>query len=292
MTGIWETYLQKPGWRVALSTGKAGTGDWSAFHRPMEEVYAAAERWKSAVGGVDRPWLCWNINDEWSVLQQKLVLAVGWTPVVGWDPNCMRGKPTVVPGAVLVDFNASFHFPAMWPHFPLDFAFLWARRLAFWHADLLVRIDKLKALAGTFDTLKDGELAAVPSLGGLRNLARWRTHRYWELIGCTTRGASEHQFRNGCSWWRNFHRHPNTPATEARRRAKYYYDSGVGIMYWKRRYRRRVVDIPERLVREGHCTRIGNRSYMTDDDKGKELALNFDLSKEAARLGLTAFLGG
>lgn len=290
MTSIWDIYFQKPGWRVALSSGQIGTGDWKAFNRPIEEVFMAAESWRRALGSVTKPWLCWNINNEWSFLQQRLVLAIGWTPVVGWDPNCMREPPAISPGAVAIDFNAPLGFRAMWPHFPLDFAFLWTERLAFWHADLLVRIEKLKAIARTFDKLRDGELAAVPSLGGIINLFNRRNHRYWELIGCTTRGASEHQFRAGCSWWRNFYLHPNTPPTEAQARSRYYYDSGVGIMYWKRKYGRRIVDIPERTIREGHFTRIGNREYVTDDDKGKELTLNFNLPKEATRLGLAAFL--
>lgn len=290
MSEIWKTYLEKRGWRVALTTGKAGTGDWSAFNRPFEEIYAAAQRWKSQLVGVERPWLCWNINNRWCELQQRLVLAAGWTPIVGWDPNCVSGRRTILPGAVGVDFNEIFRFQAMWPHFPLDFAFLWADRLAFWHADLLVRLDKLLALARMFETLKQGEMAAVPSLGGFRQIMKRKRHRYWELIGCTTREASAHQFENGCSWWRNFYQHPNTPRSEQRVRATYYYDSGVGIMYWKRRYGRRVVDIPERLVEEGHCTRIGNGRYITHDDKGIELDLNFDLHKVAARLGLEGFV--
>jgi hypothetical protein len=290
MSKIWDLYTQKPGWRVAISKGKIGTGDWSAFQRPVEEIYAGASDWKRALGDVERPWLCWNINDEWCVFQQRLVLAVGWTPVVGWDPNCVSGPPTILAGGLAIDFNAPFGFPALWAHFPLEFAFLWAPRLAFWHSDLMVRIEKLKRLARLFEALSDGELAAVSSKGGLRNLLNWRTHRYWELIGCTTRVASEDQFRHGCGWWRNISRHPNTPQDEVERRSRYYYEHGVGIMYWKRTYGGRVHDIPERLVSEGHCTRIRNSAYVTDDNKGKELTLNFDLAKVANQLGLGEFL--
>ena len=290
MTEMWQIYRQKPGWRVALTSGKGGTGDWKAFNRSLDDVYAACAAWKSALGEVKHPWLCWSVNGEWCALQQKLILEVGWTPVVGWDPNCSASRPPIVPGAVAIDFNAPFGFPAMWAHFPLEFAFLWAPCLAFWHSDLLVRINKLEQLAALFRRLKDGEFAAVRSIGGIRNTLNWRTHRYWELIGCTTRSASEHQFLHGCGWWRNFYLHPNAPPDEVRRRSRYWYEHGVGIMYWKRRYRRRVINLDERTVSEGHCTRIGNPNYRTDDDKGKELAHNFDLSKEAARLGLARFL--
>ena len=49
-------------------------------------------------------------------------------------------------------------------------------------------------------------------------------------------------------------------------------------------------DIPERLVNEGHRTRVGNSKYVTDDNKGKKLSLNFDLASVANELGLTEFL--
>ena len=288
MKNAWQIYRQKSGWKLAITAGKIGTGDWTAFHRPLDEITAAAADWKNALGGVERPWLCWNINDEWSLVQQRLVLAVGWTPVVGWDPVCMKSPQTLLPGSVPIDFNARFAFPVMWPHFPLEFAFMWAPRLAFWHSDLLVRIDTMKHLARQFEGLADGEIAAVPSMGkGLRDRLKRKMHRYWELIGCTTRGASEDQFRHGCGWWRNFAEHPNTPPGEIASRAKYYYESGVGVMYWKRKYGRPVVDIPEKSVSEGHCTRIGNSQYVIDENKGRELSLNFDLAEVVRRLGLT-----
>jgi hypothetical protein len=287
---IWHVYSRKPGWGIAISSGKVGTGDWAAFKRPLDEVRAAAEAWKQSLGDVRRPWLCWNINDEWCIAQQRLVLAVGWTPVIGWDTNCLKTRPTILPGSVAIDFNAQFRFPVMWVHFPLEFAFLWAPRVAFWHSDLLVRLEKMQRLAALFDVLTDGEMAAVVSTGGLRNIFNRKMHRYWELIGCTTRGASENQFDRGCGWWRNIARHPNAPAGEVEKRSTYYYEHGVGVMYWKRMYRGRVRDISERLVSEGHCTRVRNPQYVTDDNKGRELALNFDLQEVMTRLGLVESL--
>ena len=187
-------------WTIVQTSGKVGTGNWGAFHGDMEDIYLAAEKWKQAISMIDKPWLCWNINNDWCTLQQKLILAVGCTPIVGWDPNCVPSTRTIIPGAVEIDFNEYFKFPAIWPHFPLEFAFLWADRLDFWHADLLVRIDKLQKIVSLYESMKDGEMAAVKSIGGTRNLLNFRGHRYWELLGCTTKGASKSQFETGCGW--------------------------------------------------------------------------------------------
>ena len=124
-------------WDVPMYTGRAGTGNWDAYRSGMDRIYASAEKWRTALRDVKQPWLCWNIDDEWCSIQQRLVQAVGWTPVIGWDPNSCPARRTVLPGSVEIDFNADLQFPALWPHFPMEFAFLWTERLAFWHADLL-----------------------------------------------------------------------------------------------------------------------------------------------------------
>jgi len=270
---------------------RAGTGNWSAFARNMNDVHTAAEDWKRAVAGIEKPWLCWNINDEWCAFQQKIILSVGWTPVIGWDPSCNPGKRTVFNKSVEIDFNKSFSFDSLWPHFPLEFAFLWTKKLAFWHADLLLRINKLRKLVELFESIEDGDMAAVESKGGLRNILSFRTHRYWELLGCTTQKASKHQFDTGCGWWRHFYLHPNTPIEERHTRAKYYYDSGVGIMYWKRRYKKNIYSIKEKWASEGHCTQINNPHYQSGKNKGEELNVNFSIEKVAERLDLLGFLG-
>jgi hypothetical protein len=126
----------------------------------------------------------------------------------------------------------------MWPHFPLEFQFLYAPRLAFWHADLLCRPEVMQQLAESFTALRDGEMSAVLDRGGRRNYLNFKSHRFWELCGCTTRTASENQFYNGTGWWRFFDRHIKCVRPEEQaRRAKYSYDSGVGILYWKNNYR-------------------------------------------------------
>ena len=290
-----ELGLKHSQFLVDRKEGWAGTGDWSLFSLPLDTVYSAAARWKEQLGDVEKPWLCWNINDRWCVLQQKMLLEVGWTPVIGSDPRV--NSCTVLPGAVRIDFNEQFGFPIMWPHFPLEFTFLFAPRLAFWHSDLLCRIEKLRTIAQMFERLRDGEIAAVLSKGGIRNLVNFKNHRYWELISCITKAASEDQFRRGAGWWRNFALHPScTDAGERARPQQYNYDSGVGILYWKNEYNGRVTNISERFVKEGHCTAINrqNYRYLGGDNVhrpvGDELDANYDLAQVAQRLGLSHLL--
>jgi hypothetical protein len=115
-------------------------------------------------------------------------------------------------------------------------------------------------------------------------------------VGCTTRSASESQFEHGSGWWRHINFHPQcTDETERRRRDRYYYDSGVGIMYWKRRYGGQVIDIPEKLVAEGHCTSINRKNYRQLNpggprNLGAEIDLNFDIEEIAAKLNITRLL--
>ncbi len=279
---------------LAMDASQLGKGNWAGFDRSMDEVHEAASEWRQTLAGITRPWLCWNVSDRWCMLQQRLIQEVGWTPVIGFDPRC--GPPTKLPGSIVIDFNSRFGFQVMWPHFPLEFAFLFADRLAFWHADLLCTLDTMRYLRDAFESLPDGAMAAVPDKGGRRNFFRFRHHRYWELVGCTTKAASADQFQHGCGWWRYIKDHPQcTDPNERRRRARYYYDSGIGIMYWKRRYGGRVVDIPLKIVGEGHCTSINRKHYRQitpggPRNLGAEIDLNFDIAEVAARLGIAHLL--
>ena len=271
---------------------RAGTGDWEGFAVPLEQIFEAAAGWRQILAGIQKPWLCWNVSPRWSRLQQRLVQHVGWTPVVGFDPRI--GPPPLVPGSILIDFNAQFRFPVMWPLFPLEFAFLFTGRLAFWHADLLCRLPVIERLAGEFNSLADGKTAAVYDPGGLRNSLNFKSHRFWELCGCTTKSASENQFYNGTGWWRNFAQHPKCVLAEERaRRKQYSWDSGVGILYWKNIYHGAMVPIDVRLVKEGHCSEIGKRDYQAVAhhkealrDLTSELDLNYSLEEVAQRLGI------
>ena len=279
-----------------LIRAKNGTGNWEDFRLPLDRVFEVAAIWKKKAAGIERPWLCWNVSDPWCRIQQRLVQSVGWTPVIGFDPRV--GPPTVLPGSVLIDFNQDLQLPVMWPHFPLEFAFLWTHRLAFWHADLLCRMPVMQQLAGTFESLEDGQMSAVFDMRGRRNFLKAKTHRFWELCGCTTQGASENQFHNGTGWWRNFAIHPKCRVTSEReRRRQYDYDSGVGILYWKNNYRGSIVPISIHLVKEGHCSEIMSRNYKDAPnhltaarDLNAELEKNFDLQVVAQRLGITHLL--
>jgi hypothetical protein len=278
-----------------VDSSQTGKGNWADFPIPLETIYEAAGEWRQALAGIERPWLCWNVSDRWCTLQQKLIQEVGWTPIIGFDPRC--GPPTtVLPGSIVIDFNAKFGLPIMWPHFPLEFAFLYSDRLAFWHADLLCRIEIMHKLKVVFEGLRDGEMAAVPDFGSRRHIYRFRHHRYWELAGCTTHGASKSQFDQGAGWWRSFDHHPNCPnEAERLRRSKYYYDSGVGVMYWKRRLGGHVVSIPAKWVAEGHCTSINRKNYQQVQPTGQrnlsaEIDLNFDLTEVAKQLDIAHLL--
>jgi len=275
---------------------KNGTGNWLDFNLPLERVFECAGEWKKAVAGIEKPWLCWNVSPRWCLLQQRLVQTAGWTPIIGFDPRI--GPPPILPGSVLINFNESLDLPVMWPHFPLEFAFLWTNRLAFWHADLLLRLPVMKQLAAMFESLEDGQMAAVLDKGGRRNYLNFKSHRYWELCGCTTAGASENQFYNGTGWWRNFWLHPKSRvSTEQRRRRRYSYDSGVGILYWKNNYRGPAIPISIHLVKEGHCSEIMSRNYKDAPnhltalrDLTSELDANYNLEEVAKKLGIAHLL--
>jgi hypothetical protein len=275
---------------------KNGTGNWQDFHIPLEHVFACAVEWKKAVAGIEKPWLCWNVSPRWCRLQQRMAQSVGWTPVLGFDPRI--GPPEVLPGSVLINFNENLKLPVMWPHFPLEFAFLWTNRLAFWHADLLLRLPMLREFARMFESLEDGQMAAVLDKGGRRNYLKFKSHRYWELCGCTTAGASENQFYNGTGWWRNFWLHPKSRVSSERlRRQQYSYDSGVGILYWKNNYNGPAISIDLRRVAEGHCSEIMSRNYKDAPnhqtalrDLTTELDANYNLDEVARKFGLTELL--
>lgn len=277
-------------------TGKRpGIGDWGEFSMPLDTVYAAAEEWQAQLRDVEKPWLCWNISPRWCLLQQNLVKSVGWTPVVGFDPRA--GAPPLVAGSILIDFNKHFQWQEMRDLFVIEWVFLFANRLAFWHSDLLCRLTTMQRLARLYDSLRDGEMAAVKENRGLRYTFSPRSKRYWELAACTTRAASRSQFECGAGWWRNFALHANCrDPQERKRREGYWYENGTGIMYWKRHYGGLVKAVDDAEVKEGHCTAIGNKKYVslsaerTSSNKVFELDLNYDIAAVADRLGIAHLL--
>ncbi len=281
------------GWDLCRTEGGGGTGNWNALKLPWEALERAAESWRKEISGVAKPWLCWNMNDNWCLVQQKLILEIGWTPIVGWDPNCGHSPSRLAPGAMAIDFNQQLEFPLLFPHVPIELAFLWADKLAFWHADLLLTRPKMQAAGKLFESLNQNEMAAVYSYGGFRNLLKLRKHRYWEVLGCVTRGASLDNFNTGCGWWRQWASHINKPAdtTEQSRRKRYYNDHGSGIMYWKRHQSGRVKSIRESFIDEGHFSITNKKNYIRGSNKSEEMDLNFNLTDIAARFGFSDLLG-
>jgi hypothetical protein len=274
-----------------------GTGDWRFFEPALlPTVFKAAEEWKRELTGVAKPWLCWNVANDWCLVQQKQVESVGWTPVVGYDPRV--GPPPLTKNAVMIDFNKYFGFPTMWMHFPIEFAHLFSDRLAFWHADLILRHEVAEKYARLFSTLSDGEVAATPDFGGLyRRIFNRRTQRYWEVLACTTRGASASQFEQGCGWWKGFfERSISANPGKQHKLRTYYWDCGVGILYWQRRCGGHVIALNFNKVNEGHCTGIGRNDYKRASPNcelrnlSKELSANFDLIEVCRRLGVTELL--
>lgn len=274
-----------------------GTGDWRFFDLPMERVHEAAADWKEQLTGVEEPWLCWNVDPDWSLVQQRQVKSVGWTPVVGFDPRV--GPPPLVKGAILIDFNKRLKFPTMWMHFPLEFAHLFTKRLAFWHADLILRQGVAEKHARLFRSLRDGEMAATPDFGSLyRRIFDSRKLRYWEVLGCTTSGASASQFNLGCGWWKGFFSHPahREDARKVAELSKYYWDCGVGIRYWQKKCNGKVFNLDFVEVNEGHCTGIGRKGYVRKSPNNElrnlsaELAANYELADVCKRLGVAYLL--
>lgn len=279
-----------------VSRFKLGCGNWKALPGSgvtLDAILAVATGWGETLKGVEKPWLCWNVDADWNVIQQRLVRHVGWTPVVGFDPRV--GVPPLEPGAICIDFNRELQLPTMWMHFPLELIFLMCDRLAYWHADFLMRFDKIERMARQFEQLRDGEMAAVYA-AQRRQYVRPTQKRYWELLGCSTRAASRSQFEQGCGWWMKFCDHPSNNFTKRLWRRAYYWDTGVGIRYWHKHCGGRVQLIPVDEIGEGHFTSIGRKDYQRRSPNNYqrnlslELSLNNDLAVACKQLGIDRLL--
>jgi hypothetical protein len=263
-----------------------GTGNWACWEpEELGTLLAAAQRWARQVPRGDKYWLCWNINDRWCRLQQRLVLENGWIPIVGAD--CTVQKPTVVDGALFIDFNNGLDMPQIWPHFVMEFIFAWVDRLAFWHADILMPRAKLRDYARRFEAMKGPLTAAV--FCRRNNFFRPRCWdnavRWWELIGCTTREASQSQFDCGGGWWRHFQNHPN--CAPVRHLDHYHWDSGGGIRYWQKEHGGQV--IRTRLDSQYHFSATNRTGFPRGVYKGNALDM-LDLSEIARRFGIADLL--
>ena len=281
-------------------THRAGQGAWKPFRAlglSISYVLESAAAWAPLFSGIEYPWLCWNVDEDWCFVQQQLVRSVGWTPIIGFDPRV--GPPRKrVPEAILIDFNKDLRLPVLYPIFPVEFAFQFCDRLAFWHSDLLIRPTKMSKLAELFGKLRNGQTAAPFDSTGLRKLLSSKEKRYWELVACTTRAASRDQFEKGCSWWRTFWLHPNWRGDD-RAAQRFYWDNGAGIYYWAKRGGGECVTLNVRDYEEGHFTKIGNSGYRgqfrtgsvggrSDSQRAmsRELTDNFSLEGGCSKLGI------
>lgn len=276
------------------TTSNIGRGTWKDFNLQLEDVFSASLSWKDKLSGIDKCWLCWNVDSEWCYVQQQLIEYAGWTPIVGFDPR--SGPPSRrTPNAVVIDFNETFHFEKLFPHFVLEFAFLFSVKLAFWHSDLLLTKADMRYYADMFEKLENGAFSAVKTFGGTRGFFQRSRHRYWELLGCTTALASQSQFNSGCGWWRHFYLHPNYTGRQQGPKAWEY---GCGIMAWKRNRKitkGHVYDLKEKHIKNGHFTRIGNKNYIQDTassgrNLNKELSVNYNLDECCRKLGIADLL--
>ncbi|MCK5243697.1 MAG: hypothetical protein KAJ90_00390 [Desulfobacterales bacterium] len=266
----------------------AGTGNWGVmrFHPAMKLIPKAAENWGRKLEGINKPWLCWCVNDRWCILQQKLVKAVGWTPVVGKDENI--DNPTLLKDSVYIDFNKCFNFSKIYMHFPLEWVFLFAKKLAFWHSDLILSIKDMKKCAEVFNNLQDGETAAVESKFRLFRYfwehPKYRKYRrFFEVVGCTTKGASKSQYEHGCGWWRHIYKHPNYNANDFKRMP--HSEHGIGIRYWKEKYGGNVIAL--KISLKGHAAAYKTRFIRS---KEEDLETTYSLEKIANSLNLQQFL--
>ena len=279
---------------------KVGQGNWRAMavvDYPVEKIFEAAKSWAAAVQGIEKPWLVWCAHPDWAIVQQRIVESVGWTPIVGYDPRV--SDVPLIDGAVRVDFNDELKLPLMYPHFPVEFAYLWVDKLAFWHSDLLLREHVAQDLAAKFDALEPGECFVTRFETSLRSLFFKPDKRYWELVACTTRGASQDQWDKGAGWWMNFHLHPNCPSEEEReQRQSEFYDHGTGVWYWDKKLGGKIKSVSAKTVGEGHFSKMRPqfvRSIPKDQPQTmrsmeKDLNNNESVAVAARSLGLDRFL--
>ena len=156
----------------------------------------------------------------------------------------------------------------------------------------------MRGLNKLFDELAERQTAATSVNPGLRYAFTQRRNRYWELIGCTTRGASRDQFEKGCGWWMHFWAHPNQWNGQHVRR-QYYWDHGAGIYYWHKRAGGDVVVIPGSDYAGGHFTKIGDKAIVRTYELGgtdarrsmsEQLVRHFDIHEACTKLDLTDIL--
>lgn len=138
-----------------------------------------------------------------------------------------------------MNFNEDLKLPRLLVYFVLEWIFLFADKLAFWHPDFLLSTKDMIKAANCFEDLQQGELAMPWSSSKpiMRFLARFRpinnSNRLFEVIGCNTRQASLQQYDEGLGFWRHAEKHPNNTTLPS----DYpYWEHSVGVSLWARRH--------------------------------------------------------
>jgi hypothetical protein len=278
------------GHQAERTIGRVGSGNWDAFPAErLPEIHSAAEQWAQELVGIEKPWLCWCVSNSWCVLQQRLVRYAGWTPVVGHDTNITN--PTILPESVYVDFNARLKLPRLYPHFVLEWVFLFTDRLAFWHSDFVLSKQHMLKAARSFDDLKPGELAMPWSYQTpiVRTFARLvpisNSNRLFEVIGCNTRQASRDQYQEGLGFWRHPEKHPNNKTLPE---AYPHWEHSVGVSLWARRHPDKH-KVPAVDTRTGHA-HSWHRGLREHTSKQELLEIHENIAEYANKLGIEDLL--
>jgi len=210
--------------------------------------------------------------------------------VVGNDTNIE--SPVVLPGSVYVNFNEGLNLPRLLGPFVLEWIFLFADKLAFWHADfLLSKRDMIKA-ATCFEDLRQGEIAMPWSNMRpiMRSLARFRpinnSNRLFEVIGCNTREASRQQYAEGLGFWRGLEKHPNNTSFAA---DFPHWEHSVGISLWIRRHPNQH-KLPGVDIRTGHANSWNLAGLRETTPKQQLLEQHENIRRYAAKLGIEDLL--
>jgi hypothetical protein len=279
------------GFQAERTIGRVGSGNWDVF--PVErlpDIQRAAEQWAESLKGIEKPWLCWCVSNQWCVLQQRLVQRAGWTPVVGNDTNIKN--PTVLPGSVYVNFNKVLNLPRLLGPFILEWIFLFAERLAFWHTDFVLSMEDMIKAAKCFESLRPGELAMpwISTRPVMRFLAPFRpisnSNRLFEVVGCNTGEASRKQYNEGLGFWRNPQKHPNntTLTTDFP-----HWEHSVGVSLWARKHPGQH-KLPGVDTRTGHANSWKVPGIRETTPKQQLLEQHEDIRVYAEKLGIEDLL--
>jgi hypothetical protein len=202
----------------------------------------------------------------------------------------------MIKNSIFIDFNKKLKLPTMFFHIPLEFQFLFCNKLAFWHSDFLAPVKIMEKVAACFDSIKDGQYMGVRGrLGMVRTLTYLirgepLPKRWFEVIGCTTCGASKSQYECGCGIWR-IKGHPNT--TERALKMKLYWDNGVGVWLWEKYFGGEAIELPINYAKYHYSSSLRGYRRVKNKygqnvifNKHQELNRAFDLKKIIKGLGL------